>query len=167
MVVSGIANNWLDKAEWLRACPIVSVPTISSSQCARARSTCIYTQTYTRRHVQYANNICTYKSSYVQGMHVHSTPRDADAGRVPAKVLGLVQRNIQYTVYSTTCVADRSLGQRPISHTCCCELQLSTCYRTYIEFAKEFYSILRSSDAWEMHAVWHKLSLLYNITLCF
>ena len=45
------------------------------------------------------------------------------------------------------------IARRPVSHTCSCELQLSTCYSTYIEFAEEFYSVLRSSDAWEMHAV--------------
>ena len=45
------------------------------------------------------------------------------------------------------------IARRPISHTCSCELQLSTSYISYIEFSEEFYNILRSSDAWEMHAI--------------
>lgn len=45
------------------------------------------------------------------------------------------------------------IARRPISHTCSCELQLSTSYISYIEFSEEFYNVLRSSDAWEMHAI--------------
>lgn len=45
------------------------------------------------------------------------------------------------------------MARRPISHTCGCVLELSTCYITYNEFADEFYEVLRSHDAWAMHAV--------------
>ena len=45
------------------------------------------------------------------------------------------------------------MARRPISHTCSCELQLSSSYISYIEFSEEFYNILRNSDTWEMHAI--------------
>ena len=45
------------------------------------------------------------------------------------------------------------LARRPISHTCSCLLELSTCYYTYPDFADEFMRILSSEIAWPMEAL--------------
>lgn len=47
----------------------------------------------------------------------------------------------------------RGLARRPISHTCDCLLELPTSYGTYLEFEKEFNSILSTEDSWTLDSV--------------
>ncbi len=70
-------------------------------------------------------------------------------------------RNLLQFVTGSSAVVDKSisvalnnlsgLARRPISHTCSCTLDLSTSYKTYLEFEKELQLVLSNDLSFAMH----------------
>ena len=73
-----------------------------------------------------------------------------------------VQNFLRFVTGSGVCMNSRitvsfnalsGLARRPISHTCGCQLELSTAYTTYLDFASEFTAVLADECCWEMQSI--------------
>lgn len=73
-----------------------------------------------------------------------------------------VRRFLRYTTGSSVLIGEHIIvsfntltgaARRPIAHTCGCELELPSTYLSYVEFEKEFNSILANDEyTWDMDA---------------